>query len=116
MSNQNSILVKVGSRASTLRFRREAFRAITINELSRLKDITGSKIIIIEQVDKEEYQSLKVFIENYKDSSYICFFLPSGDNITGGIADEYDLDIYTDRDRAGGYDRNNRRAFPIREQ
>ena len=87
----------MGSRASTLRFRREAFRAITINELSRLKDITGSKIIIIEQVDKEEYQSLKVFIENYKDSSYICFFLPSGDNITGGIADEYDLDIYTDR-------------------
>ena len=90
-----TITVKVGNKSSLnmSNINCRINRAITVGELKRLKD--ESDIIIIEQLDLAD----KGLIREAIDLDKTIFYIPNNDEVTAGIADELDLDIYlTDKE------------------
>ena len=90
-----TITVKVGNKSSLnmSNINCRINRAITVGELKRLKD--ESDIIIIEQLDLAD----KGLIREAIDLDNTIFYIPNNDEVTAGIADELDLDIYlTDKE------------------
>ena len=99
MSNEsNKIIVKVGKKSKVRFSHCKAFRAITVDEL----DITSKRnsdchIVIIENIESYEEEALKKFIVEFKskdESNEVLFFIPDNDEVTSGVADELDYNIY----------------------
>lgn len=94
----NKIIVKVG-KTSNVRFSHsKVFRAITVEELeviARRND--DCHIVVIENIASYEEDELKKFITNFKNKdehNEIFFFIPDNDDVTSGVADELDYNIY----------------------
>ena len=85
-----TITVKVGNKSNLNMSRANCNinRAITVGELKRLKD--ESDLIIIEQLDITD----KSLIRDAIDLDKTVFFIPNNDEVTAGIADELDLEIF----------------------
>jgi len=99
----NKIIVKVGDKSSLQIANSRVFRAITIKEMELLAEKhSDCHIVIVESIDKEEQDSIKNFLVSFKEKNEkndILFFIPNNDEITSGIADELDYNIYlTDRE------------------
>ena len=104
VNESNKIIVKVGNK-SKLRFANsKVYRAITANDLNALTSkYTDCKLVVIENISEEEQDAVKEFALNFKsksDDNAVLFYIPdSSDEITSGIADELDYNIYlTDSD------------------
>lgn len=103
INESNKIIVKVGKK-SNLRFANsKVYRAITANDLNLLvKNHSDCKIIVIESISEDEQDAVKDFAISFKamsDDNAVLFYIPTNDEITSGIADELDYNIYlTDRD------------------
>lgn len=103
INESNKIIVKVGKK-SNLRFANsKVYRAITANDLNLLvKNHSDCKIIVIESISEDEQDTVKDFAISFKamsDDNAVLFYIPTNDEITSGIADELDYNIYlTDRD------------------
>ena len=103
INESNKIIVKVGKK-SNLRFANsKVYRAITANDLNLLvKNHSDCKIIVIESISEDEQDAVKDFAVSFKamsDDNAVLFYIPTNDEITSGIADELDYNIYlTDRD------------------
>lgn len=96
------IAVKVGVQ-SDLRFKGKeikSFRALTLKELKSIVETRqGIRVIIIEKIKQSEYDGIKDFIDTFKrlDSiNRVYFYVKDNDDITCGVADELDYDIYLD--------------------
>lgn len=92
------IIVKVGKK-SNIKFRGiKAFRAITVNELNTLYKLhPDTSIVVIESIKATDYDSIKQFIVDFEAANKdnrVFFYLSPNDDITSGIADELDKDIY----------------------
>lgn len=93
----NKVIVKVGKQ-STLQLRdAKVYRAITVAEMESLsKKLDGANIIIIEHIYSSEYSAVCTFLKEYlaTEGNRVFFFTPDNDDVTTGVADELDLDIY----------------------
>lgn len=98
VNESNKIIVKVGKKSEVKFSHSKVFRAITANELASLViKYDDCHIIVIESIDEDEQESVKLFIENFKakdSSNEVLFFIPNNDDITSGIADELEYNIY----------------------
>lgn len=98
--SDTKILVKVG-KSSKIKFRSAmAFRAITIDELSKLHELhPDASIAIIENIKQSDYERAKQFIESFQgsnESNKVYFFIKSDDDTTLGLADELDGEVVFD--------------------
>lgn len=96
--DSNKIIVKVGDK-STLRFANSrVYRAITTTELQMLLDKhSDCHIVIIEKIEENEQEQVKEIasaFRNKDEMNDVLFFIPDNDDITSGIADELDYNIY----------------------
>ena len=98
VNNSNKIIVKVGDTSLVKFSNAKVFRAITYRDLELLSDKEDDcHIVIIENISIEEQESIKKFIKDFesrKEHNYVLFFIPDNDEITSGIADELDYNIY----------------------
>lgn len=99
-NNSLKIIVKVG-RQSKLKFSHsEVLRAIMVEDLVKLtKRYKDCHIVIIESIEESEQDALREFITGYtkeKDGiNSVLFYIPDiNDEITAGLADELDYEIY----------------------
>lgn len=103
INESNKIIVKVGNKSNIRLSNSKVYRAITANDLVKL---TGKyddcQIVIIESISEDEQDAVREFAKSFndsRDSNTVLFYIPSDDDITSGIADELDYNIYlTDRD------------------
>ena len=103
IKESNKIIVKVGDKSSLQLANSKVYRAITVKEMELLAEKhTDCHIVIIESIDENEQESIKKFATSFKnanDKNDVLFFIPKNDEITSGIADELDYNIYlTDRE------------------
>lgn len=99
----NKIIVKVGDKSSLQIAKSKVYRAITIKEAEILANKNPDcHIVIIENIDKEEQEATKRFVTSFKEkdtANDVLFFICNNDEITSGVADELDYNIYlTDRE------------------
>lgn len=94
----NEIIVKVGKKSQLKFSHSKVYRAITANDLVKLTNAhKDCSIIIIEGIDKDDEKDVKDFITNFKkenENKQIYFYIPDNDDITSGVADELDYNIY----------------------
>ena len=95
------MMVKVGNK-STLRLREvEVYRAITVDDMEILsKNHSDIKAIIVENVRSKEYNNMRDFLSQYKaeEDNHVFFYCPDDDEVTTGLADELDIEIYMTSD------------------
>ena len=103
VNESNKIIVKVGNKSRVQFANSKVYRAITANDLRVLTDkYDDCQIVIIENISEDEQTEVKEFAQEFKskrDTNVVLFYIPDNDDITSGIADELDYNIYlTDRD------------------
>lgn len=94
------ILVKVG-KSSKIKFRgAQAFRAVTLDEMSKLSRLNpDASIAIIENIKQSDEGKLKQFILEFEaanEGNHVFFYVADNDDITCGVADELARSIYLD--------------------
>lgn len=98
VNESNKIIVKVGKKSRVQLTNSKVYRAITANDLVTLTNkFNDCHIVIIESIDEDEQEAVKDFAVNFKkvdESNTVLFFIPDNDDITSGIADELDYNIY----------------------
>lgn len=98
MASGVELLVKVGKRSNLKLSHCKAYRALTMEELEYTSGIKSDcHIVIIENIDEKEKDRAKSFIKSFTsrdDKNKIWFYVPSSDEITCGIADEFEYNIY----------------------
>lgn len=98
-SELSKIIVKVGKKSSVKFSNSKVYRAIIADDLGKLaKAHDDCHIVIIESIKEKEEDTVKQFILDYKekdDRNEVLFFIPDEtDEITSGLADELDYNIY----------------------
>lgn len=93
------IIVKVGKQSNVKLSNCKAFRAIVAEDLERLANkYTDCNIVIIESIVEEENDAVKSFIESFvnrdENNSVLFFIANENDEVTSGLADELDYNIY----------------------
>lgn len=92
------IIVKVGKKSNTKFRGAKTFRAITVDELNTLYKLhPDASIVVIENIKATDYDKIKQFIIEFEaanENNRVFFNLSPDDDITSGIADELDKDIY----------------------
>ena len=92
------ILVKVG-KSSKIKFRgAQAFRAVTLDEMSKLSKLNpDASIAIIENIKQSDDGKLKKFISEFEaanENNKVFFYVEDNDDVTCGVADELAYEIY----------------------
>ena len=97
-SESNKIIVKVGKKSNIKLSNSKVFRAITSQELVKTaRKHDDCRIVVIENISTEEQKDIKEFaleFKNKNENNSVLFFIPDNDDITSGIADELDYNIY----------------------
>ena len=93
------IIVKVGKQSNVKLSNCKAFRAIVAEDLERLANkYTDCNIVIIESIIEEENDAVKNFVKSFVDrdenNSVLFFIANENDEVTSGLADELDYNIY----------------------
>lgn len=93
------IIVKVGKQSNVKLSNCKAFRAIVAEDLERLANkYTDCNIVIIENIVEEENDVVKSFVESFvnrdENNSVLFFIANENDEVTSGLADELDYNIY----------------------
>lgn len=96
-ASSTKILVKVGKQ-SKIKFRgAQAFRAVTLDELTTLTKLNpDASIAVIENIKQSDDGKLKEFIKEFEaanENNKVFFFVPDNDDATCGVADELAYDI-----------------------
>ena len=91
----SSIIVKVGKQSHLKMFGCKAYRAIEIDEAERIIDKdTACKAVIIENITSAEEDKARKLIEDIQSRSIaVVVYTPDNDNVTAGIADEFEIEI-----------------------
>lgn len=94
----NNIIVKVGKKSNLAFSKSKVYRAITVDEINLIyKKHSECHIVVIENIKEDEQESAKGFIEQYlkaDEQNKVLFYIPDNDDITSGIADELEANIY----------------------
>ena len=104
VNESNKIIVKVGKKSRVRFANSKVYRAITANDLSVLTTKHDDcQIVIIENISEDEQDAVRDFARDFKEKqegNTVLFYIPdSEDEITSGVADELDYNIYlTDSD------------------
>lgn len=93
------IIVKVGKQSNVKLSNCKALRAIVAEDLERLASkYTDCNIVIIENITEEENDIVKKFVESFiskdENNSVLFFIANENDEVTSGLADELDYNIY----------------------
>lgn len=93
------IIVKVGDKSNVRFSHCKVFRALVAEDLFTLANkYEDCSIVIIENIDVEENDKVKKFIEEYtsknENNSVLFFIADENDEVTSGLADELDYNIY----------------------
>lgn len=90
--NTLKLVVKVAKQSKLEFSNSKVYRAITIEELDVVTRTQGCHIVVFENIEEDEQDAARKFIETFStDANNHILFIDSGDNeITTGIADEYD--------------------------
>lgn len=96
------IIVKVGNKSQLKFSHSKVFRAITSDELVKIANKhEDCHIVIIENISEDEQKQVKQFALDFMskgENNAVLFFIPDNDDITSGIADELDYNIYLNID------------------
>lgn len=104
VNESNKIIVKVGKKSRVRFANSKVYRAITANDLSVLTTKHDDcQIVIIENISEDEQDAVRDFAKDFKErreGNTVLFYIPDNeDEITSGVADELDYNIYlTDSD------------------
>lgn len=97
-NNLIKIIVKVGNKSKLKFSHSKVYRAITTDDLNLLhRNNNDCHVVIIENIENDEQDAVKNFIVNFTKEdakNRVLFFIPKQNEITSGIADELDYDIY----------------------
>ena len=91
------IIVKVGNKTASRFSHCKVFRAIMASELNKLtSENNDCHIVVIENISEDEQDTTREFIKNFTKNkeNTVIFYIPDNDDITSGIADEFDFEIY----------------------
>jgi hypothetical protein len=99
MQDKLEIMVKLGIEVSKLKMTNcKLHRAITTEEIQyMIEKLTDCHLMIIENIDESEQDEMRKLISSFcmqNDENTVIFFLPKNDDITAGIADELNKNIY----------------------
>lgn len=98
MDGITKIIVKVGKKSQVKFSHSKVYRAITYDDLVKThKKYNDCNIVVIESIDKDEQTAIKEFIVDFRKQdrkNTVLFFIPNDDEVTSGIADELDYNIY----------------------
>lgn len=104
VNESNKIIVKVGKKSRVRFANSKVYRAINANDLNVLTTKhEDCHIVIIENISEDEQDAVRDFAKSFtakQDGNTVLFYIPdSNDEITSGVADELDYNIYlTDSD------------------
>lgn len=96
------IIVKVGNKTASRFSHCKVFRAIMASELNKLtSENNDCHIVVIENILGDEQDTTREFIKNFTKNkeNTVIFYIPDNDDITSGIADEFDFEIYLAREQ-----------------
>ena len=98
MGNILNIAVKVGKQ-SDLKFiskKTKVIRAVNGKEFKSIIDRNSIDILIVENIQENEYDYIKEIIKSYSSNTKgnVFFYVKDNDDITCGLADELEYDIY----------------------
>lgn len=99
MDSLAKIIVKVGKQSKVKLSHCRALRAIVAEDLERLTNkYTDCNIVIIENIEEDESNKVKDFVLNFvakdENNSVLFFIADENDEVTSGLADELDYNIY----------------------
>lgn len=98
VNESNKIIVKVGNKSRVQFANSKVYRAITAKDLELIaKRHNDCNIVVIESISEDEQEEVREFARQFKESNEahsVLFFIPENDDITSGIADELDYNIY----------------------
>lgn len=124
-AQQNSIIVKVGTHGSTLKFNNtKSFRAITFAEAEKLHSKHTDSIIIVEQQHEDDYDGFRLFLDLLHEkgcSAKVCFFCEPEyknspafrDFFEGLISNTYNIKYFSDSEKLRDTITNNSSSLEI---
>ena len=97
------VIVKVGKRPSNIRFSKaKVYRSITVENLDyTMEKHRDCNVLVIESIYEDEQDDIIKSIEKFKtlnNNNIVLFYIEGRDDITSGIADELNYDIYMEID------------------
>lgn len=96
-----TILVKVGKQSKLKFSRSKVYRAITASEMQSITGrVSDCHIVIIENILESEEDTVREFIDSFTkiENNIVLFYVPDNDDVTCGLADELEYDIYVSVD------------------
>lgn len=92
------ILVKVGDKSRVRFTNAKVYRAIVPSDLFKIADNNDDcHIVVIESISEDEQDAVREFAKAFKDkdsSNVVLFYIPDNDDVTSGIADELNENIF----------------------
>lgn len=94
----SKIIVKVGKKSKIKFSHSKVYRAITSDSLFTLSNaVSDCHIVVIESINKDEEDTTRNFIQDFKSKdkhNIVLFYIPENDEITSGLADELEYNIF----------------------